>query len=82
MRKTFLNSKTCEMHYAIPVLPQMMRCSAVAYFKRCNVSSPVITIPMNDMKNIISLLEIKFRITWTNISFNTIDLISIVYFVA
>ena len=81
MRKTFLNSKTCEMHYAIPVLPQMMRCS-VAYFKRCNVSSPVITIPMNDLKNIISLLEIKFRITWTNISFNTIDLISIVYFVA
>ena len=58
MRKTFLNSKTCEMHYAIPVLPQMMRCS-VAYFKRCNVSSPVITIPMNDLKNIISLPEIK-----------------------
>ena len=81
MRKTFLNSKTCEMHYAIPVLPQMMRCS-VAYFKRFNVSSLVITIPMNDLKNIISLLEIKFRITWTNISFNTIDLISIVYFVA
>ena len=33
----------------------------VVYFKRCNISSPLITMPTNDLKNIILLPMKKFR---------------------
>ena len=59
------------MHYAIPVLPQMMLCSDVAYFKRCNPSSPIITMPTNDLKNDISLHVKNSR---------TLRAISIIYY--